>query len=182
MKQARDLLSSLPELFRPKVLAVVSHNGESFIGASIVVSDFLRSLYLHKRIADFKNPSLRKAIIFNQPLETADTQDWRSEATMISGTPKPTYRNCRRTSRKLEGFVRDNERGDDRNTTILGACAEYCPVDKLLHDETNDGPEIGHRLQENLGRCLELFKKFGVIGEQCQEAVNSENIQKNIGQ
>ena len=182
MKQARDLLSSLPELFRPKVLAVVSHNGESFIGASIVVSDFLCSLYLQKRITDFKNPSLRKAIIFNQPLETADTQDWRSEATMIKGTPKPTFRNCRRTSRNLDGFVRDNERGDDRNTTILGACVEYCPVDKLLHDETNDGPEIGHRLQENLGRCLELFKKFGAIGEQCQEAVNSENIKKNIGQ
>ena len=80
MKQARDLLSSLPELFRPKVLAVVSHNGESFIGASIVVSDFLRSLYLQKRITDFKNPSLRKAIIFNQPLETADTQDFRNSA------------------------------------------------------------------------------------------------------
>ena len=45
-EQARSLLSSLPKVFRPKVLAVVSHNGESFVSASIAVSDFLRPLYL----------------------------------------------------------------------------------------------------------------------------------------
>ena len=187
-EQARSLLSSLPKVFRPKVLAKVSHNGESFVGASIAVSDFLRPLYLHKRIADFRKPSLREAIIFHQPLETADTQDWRSEASKIYGThtprdtAKPACGNCRRTFRNLEGFVRENEQGDDNNTTILGACAEYCPVNKLLHDETNDGSEIGPRLHMNLGRCLELFQKFDAIGKQCQEADSSKNkrIQKKV--
>ena len=143
---------------------------------------------MHKRIADFRKPSLREAIIFHQPLETADTQDWRSEASKIYGThtprdtAKPACGNCRRTFRNLEGFVRENEQGDDNNTTILGACAEYCPVNKLLHDETNDGSEIGPRLHMNLGRCLELFQKFDAIGKQCQEADSSKNkrIQKKV--
>ena len=178
MEEATDLFRSIPDLFRPKVLAVVSHNGESFVGASISVSNFLRPLYLHKRIADFKNASLRKAIIFHQPLETEYTQEWRSKAKMINGHPKPTCGSCRRTFKNLKGFVPENVQGDDRNRSILGACAEYCPVDKLLHHETNDDPEIGHRLQKNLRRCLELFKKFNAIVKQCQEAVNSGNIQK----
>ena len=168
----------MPELFRPKVLAEVSHNGESFVGASIRVSNFLRPLYLHKRIVDFKNASLRKAIIFHQPLETACTHEWISKAIMINDRAKPACVICRRTFKNLKGFVPENVQGDDKNRSILGACAEYCPVDKLLHDETNDGPEIDHRLKKNLGRCLELFKKFNAILEQCQEAVNSENLQK----
>ena len=178
MEVATDVFCSFPDLFRPKVLAVVSHNGESFVGASISVSNFLRPLYLHKRIANFKNASLRKAIIFNQPLETAYTQEWRSEAKMINDHPKPACGSCRRTFKNLKGFVPENVQGDDRNRSILGACAEYCPVDKLLHDEKNDGPEIDHHLKKNLGRCLELFKKFNAILEQCQEAVNSKNLQK----
>ena len=135
---------------------MVSHNNKSFVGASIAVSNFLRPLYLLKRIADFKKPRLREAIIFHQPLNTEDTQDWTSEARNIMSTYKPACTNCRRTFERLNGFVPETEPVDGKNRTFLGACAEFCPVDKLLYDETNasDVQETGNRLQRNLERCL----------------------------
>ena len=159
---------------------MVSHNNKSFVGVSIAVSNFLRPLYLHKRIADFKNPRLREAIIFHQPLNTKDTQDWTSEAINIMGAYKPACTNCRRTFERLNGFVPETEPVDGKNRTFLGVCAEFCPVDKLLHDETNasDVQEIGNRLQRNLERCLTYFTKFNAISKQCQDAEDSKDIQK----
>ena len=60
------MLKHLGEInvFKPPALAVVSRKDEkSLVGAANAVSNFLRPLHLHKRIADFKKPSLRKAII-----------------------------------------------------------------------------------------------------------------------
>lgn len=107
MAQVTALFRSFNSLnvFKPEALAVVSHNNKSFVGASIAVSNFLRPLYLHKRIADFKKPRLREAIIFHQPLNTKDTQDWTSQALNIMGTYKPACTNCRRTFERLNGFV-----------------------------------------------------------------------------
>ena len=70
---------------------------------------------------------------------------------------------------------------DGKNRTFLGACTEFCPVDKLLYDETNasDVQEIGNRLQRNLERCLTYFTKFNAISKQCQDAEDSKDIQKN---
>ena len=63
---------------------------------------------------------------------------------------------------------------------FLGACAEFCPVEKLLYDETNasDVQEIGNRLQRNLEQCLTYFTKFNAISKQCQDAEDSKDIQK----
>ena len=182
MAQVTALFRSFNSLnvFKPEALAVVSHNNKSFVGASIAVSNFLRPLYLHKRIADFKKPRLREAIIFHQPLNTEDTQDWTSEAINIMGTYKPACKNCRRTFERLNGFIPETEPVDGKNRTFLGACAEFCPVDKLLHDETNasDVQEIGNRLQGNLELCLTYFTKFNAISKQCQDAEDSKDIQK----
>ena len=162
----------------------------------MAVSNFLRPLYLHKRIADFEKPRLREAIIFHQPLNTEDTQDWTSEAFVTKGNRdikpacaritkgnrdiKPACANCRRTFQRLNGFVPETEPGDDQNRTFLGACAEFCPVDKLLHYETNasDGQEINNRLRRNLERCLTYFTKFNTISKRCQDADSSGEIQK----
>ena len=147
----------------------------------MAVSNFLRPLYLHKRIADFEKPRLREAIIFHQPLNTEDTQDWTSEARNTKGNHdiKPACANCRRTFQRLNGFVPETEPGDDQNRTFLGACAEFCPVDKLLHYETkaSDGQEIDNRLRRNLERCLIYFTKFNAISKQCQDAEDSKDIQ-----
>ena len=182
MAQVTALFRSFNSLnvFKPEALAVVSHNNKSFVGASIAVSNFLRPLYLHKRIADFKKPRLREAIIFHQPSNAEDTQDWTSEAINIMGTYKPACTNCRRTFERLNGFVPETEPVDGKNRTFLGVCAEFCPVDKLLHDETNasDVQEIGNRLQRNLERCLTYFTKFNAISKQCQDAEDSKDIQK----
>ena len=60
---------------------------------------------------------------------------------------------------KVKWLVPETEPVDGKNRTFLGACAEFCPVDKLLYDETNasDVQEIGNRLQRNLERCLTYF-------------------------
>ena len=148
----------------------------------MAVSNFLRPLYLHKRIADFEKPRLREAIIFHQPLNTEDTQDWTSKARITKGNRdiKPACANCRRTFQRLNGFVPETEPGDDQDRTFLGACAEFCPVDKLLHYETNasDGQEIDNRLRRNLERCLTYFTKFNTISKRCQDADSSGEIQK----
>ena len=136
---------------------MVSHNNKSFVGASIAVSNFLRPLYLHKRIADFKNPRLREAIIFHQPLNTKDTQDWTSEAINIMGAYKPACTNCRRTFERLNGFIPEKEPADGKNLDVQ---------------------EIGNRLQRNLELCLTYFTKFNAISKQCQDAEDSKDIQK----
>lgn len=64
--------------FRSKVLTKVSRRDEKekkkkwSVGSSVAVSHFLRPLYLYNRIRHFK-PSLKRAVILNEPLETAET-------------------------------------------------------------------------------------------------------------
>ncbi|XP_022783969.1 uncharacterized protein LOC111324626 [Stylophora pistillata] len=172
----RDFLQHLGErnVFKPLALAVVSRNDEeSYVGASIAVSNFLRPLHLHKRIADFKKPSLRKAVIFNKPLITTDTQNWSSKARKRDGTYKPPCTNCRNTFKHLRGFIRNTEQGDGNRGTFLGACAEFCPVDKLLQDKTNDDQEIYRRLQVNSELSSQLYREFNSIARQCQHAIES---------
>ena len=72
--------------FRSKVLTKVSRRDEKekkkkwSVGSSVAVSHFLRPLYLYNRIRHFK-PSLKRAVIYNEPLETAETNvEWQSEA------------------------------------------------------------------------------------------------------
>ena len=153
MIQATDFFKLLgsENVFKPKALAVVSHNDKSFVGASIAVSNFPRPLYMHQVIADIKNPSLREAIIFHKPLQTEDTRDWTSVAIQVGkeGAKKPACTNCRNT---FNGFVPKTEQQiGGKNRSFLGVCAEFCTVDKLLHDETNasDGEKIGKRLRGN---------------------------------
>lgn len=152
--------------FRPLALAKVSHNKQCFVGSSIAVSHFLRPLCLLRRIDNFKL-SLKKAIVFNEPLDTANNQDWPSDAFWIpSGLKKqtetfqnkPPCQNCKTMFANLEGFIKCN--------TFLGACAEYCPVDRLLEDKSLSEEEtkrINDALKQSKDICRRYFKNFREI-------------------
>ncbi|PFX15932.1 hypothetical protein AWC38_SpisGene19823 [Stylophora pistillata] len=179
MTKAKSFFESLPKVFRPKALAVVSHD-KSFVGASIAVSSFLRPLYLHKRIADFTNPRLREAVILHKLLQTEDKQNWSSKATDTKGNRKPPCTNCQNTFECLQGFVLETEQGVGSNRTFLGAYAEFCPVDKLLQGETNacNSEDVERRLESNLEQCLTLFREFDTIKRECKEAFTSGDTQR----
>lgn len=170
---AGDWLKTLSSknIFRPKVLAKVSHNGKWFVGSSIAVSPFLRPQCLHIRIANFKQ-SLQKAIVFNQPLDTANKTNWSCSAFATGGGgTKPPCKNCETMFGNLEGFVRNTD-------TFLGACAEYCPVDQLLPVEAlseNDKQRIDTALERNGKQCTVLFKNFRDIESKCKEAYKTQD-------
>ena len=145
-------------------MAMVSHNGQWSVGSSIRVSWLLRPLYLLRRIDNFK-PSLKKAIVFNKPLDTADNQDWSSKAFRTGVDEetetlqtKPPCQNCATMFENLKGFIKCN--------TFLGACAEYCPVDRLLEDKSlsdEETKQINDALKQNKDICKRYFKNFRKI-------------------
>ena len=110
MTVEKQLLSKLgtKNTFKPKVLTLVSHSGKWFVGSSVAVSQFLRPLCLYKRICDFKQ-SLKKAVIYYQPLETEDNLHWKSSSfwfkPMGYTTEKPPCQNCMSMFQNLSGFL-----------------------------------------------------------------------------
>ena len=193
LQMARSFLRTLHDknTFLPKVLAKVSREENSFIGASIAVSHFLRPIYLYSRVINRKK-SLAEAIIKFRALDISPEQNWEFEAferqtveiqknegekeiTKQHVGPKDLCQNCKMM------FLGDKSGKGGRS--FLGACAEYCPVDELLPDESKlkvtdvkgDDSVIGYLLKRNLSRCSLLFKEFENIYERCKSAVNSGN-------
>ena len=193
LQMARSFLRTLHDknTFLPKVLAKVSREENSFIGASIAVSHFLRPIYLYSRVINRKK-SLAEAIIKFRALDISPEQNWEFEAferetveiqknegkkeiTKQHVGPKDLCQNCKMM------FLGDKSGKGGRS--FLGACAEYCPVDELLPDESKlkvtdvkgDDSVIGYLLKRNLSRCSLLFKEFENIYERCKSAVNSRN-------
>ncbi len=178
---ARDLLKVLQNknIFKPKVLAIVRHNGELSIGSSIAVSHFLRPLCLYRRIVNFNKQSLKKAIVFYQPLDTSAITNWSSSAlsTGDQHKSKAPCQNCASLFGNLEGFI-DPRLGQGGSDTFLGACAEYCPVDQLLPEEAlseEDNQRINAALEINRNQCTVLFEQFPDIERECKEACNTED-------
>ena len=180
MDTAKDLLKALSSknIFKPKALARVSHNGQWSVGSSIAVSHFVRPLCLLRRIGNFKH-CLKKAIVFYQPLDTADNQNWSSQALRTgqgeAPTTKPPCQNCTAMFANLEGFIERTFVGPPTfvgaNTslganTFLGACAEYCPVDQLLADKSlseEENRQINDALEQNKDICKRYFRNFQEI-------------------
>lgn len=172
--------------FRPKVLTKVSRRDKNekkkkwSVGSSVAVSHFLRPLYLYNRIRHFK-PSLKKAVIYNEPLETAETNvEWQSEAFggeeyEISKRPCQT---CYSKFRNLHCF----QNGESGQRGFSSAqCAEYCPINQLLplDQEATLEDEITQELDTVLGqfrqRCWSLYEDFGNIAQICREASHLRN-------
>lgn len=172
MKTAKWLLSKLSKknTFKPMVLAKVSRADGSYVGSSLTVTKFLRPLYLHKRISDFKH-TLKKAIIFDKVLRV-NSQNWSSSA--YNGkkyaVSKPPCQNCRKMFGNLEGFLpnvpNDDNLEENSGKTILGLCAEYCAVNELLPNGTLskvDAKAVDEALTRHYNRCTNLFKDFKKI-------------------
>ncbi len=175
---AKDVMKSAlssNNIFRPLVLAMVSHNGQCIVGSSIRVSPFLRPLCLYKRIVNFK-PRLKKAIVLNQPaLNTADKTNWSCLAygTGKFGAVKAPCQNCTTMFNNLEGFIKEDE-----TNTVLGACAEYCPVDQLLPEEAlseEDNQRIYDALARYRNQCTVLFEQFPEIDTKCKEVRETQD-------
>ena len=172
MKMVKALLSKLSSknIFKPKVLARVSHTDRSFVGASIAVSHFLRPICLFHRISNLKQ-SLGKAIVHFEPLNIPDRQNWIFEAFHRKkyDTEKNFCQNC--------NMMFCGNRSENGGLTFLGACAECCPVNQLLPDELNlrqsDDVLVVDRLTRNLARCSDLFENFSHISNSCIAAVDS---------
>ena len=180
MRLAEDKLKKLTStnIFKPKVLAKVSHGDRSFIGASIAVSFFLRPICLLYRIINLKQ-SLGKAIVHFEPLDIPDRQNWKFEA--FQGK---TYNQGKKLCDSCNMMFCGGCSGNGR-LTFLAACAEYCPVNQLLPDELNlgqsDDAVVTDRLTRNLARCSDLFENFFDISNRCIAAVDSGDKKIIIG-
>lgn len=174
-KAILQVLSS-KNIFRPKVLAKVKHNDKWCIGSSIAVSHFLRPLCLYSRIINFKYP-LQKAIVYYAPLDTPDKENWSSLA--FSGTnydtKKPPCDNCSLIFKNLSGFISSSDSSAERgNSTFLGACAEYCPVNQLVEDKVEPAlslqrdKQLKPELEKLKKQCLVLFEDFPEIIRECE--------------
>ncbi|XP_015749645.1 PREDICTED: uncharacterized protein LOC107329471 [Acropora digitifera] len=188
LKRAKEMFVDLDRknLFRPKVLAKVQRNGEWCVGSSIAVSNFLRPIYLRNRILTFKR-KLLKAIINPRDDSVMDTEGlrWSSLAfdfkkcqrvlgEITECFEKPLCNNCRQVFRNLDGFISTND-NQYASRTFLGACAEYCPVNRLLPDEADtlsdqDTELIREKLTRNEEQCSNLFRRFEEILKACEDA------------
>ena len=92
--------------------------------------------------------------------------------------------------KNLEGFIGPSS-GEGGKDTFLGACAEFCPVDQLLPEESlpeNDRQQVDNALEYYRRQCSELFNEFKMIAGKCEAAYKSdvvgdhERIQGEIGQ
>ena len=185
------------------VLARVFHNGRWFIGSSIRVSRFLRPLCLYNRILRFKR-NLKKAIVFSKPLCIAGNKavNWcsfaykrkviktanetKSKPEKSYTEPKDPCQNCQMVFQNLEGFIQfidckdgggEDEDEDEGSVSFLGACAEYCPVNELLVDDSEassgaDTDMLG-RLISHRRRCTDLFNEYTKIADKCFDALES---------
>ena len=174
--------------FRSKVLTKVSRRDEKekekkwSVGSSVAVSHFLRPLYLYNRIRHFK-PSLKRAVIHNEPLETADTNaEWQSEAFGGEGYER-SKRPCQ-TCYSVFGNLHCFKNGEsDQREFSSAQCAEYCPINQLLPLDQEAAPEdeITQELDTALGqfrqRCWFLYEDFGNIAQICREASHSGDIE-----
>ena len=188
MTQAKDWLRRLGQknTFKPKVLALVSRNGKWFVGSSVAVSHFLRPLCLYNRISDFKQ-SLKKAVIYFQPLETDDKVLWNSSAFSFTEgykTKKDPCDNCRIMFKNLSGFL--GQEGASANTvvkTFLAACGEYPPINQCLPDdvetslEHNADKKVNDALIKFREKCDELFKNFETVASECFKAYVSKDVE-----
>ena len=170
---------SSKNIFKPKVLAKVSHEDKWSVGSSVAVSEFLRPLCLYTRIATFKQ-SLKKAIASSQPLVTKDNQKWSSSAWAVAKNheleAKPPCQNCTMMFKSLAGFIQTSEQGG--SGTFLGACAEYSPVDQLLAVEALPPKEnqwINDQLMRNREKCTALYRSFRDLENRCNEVLNRKN-------
>lgn len=181
---ARKLLRELSKnnTFKPMVLAKVSRADDSYVGSSLTVTKFLRPLYLHKRISDFKH-TLKKAIIVDKVLKV-NSQDWSSSA--YNGqeytVSKPPCQNCRKMFGNLGGFLSDVPNDDNLEETsaktILGLCAEYYAVNELLPNETlseADAKAVDEALTRHYNRCTIFFKEFKEKVLDCVKAEKSKS-------
>ena len=150
-------------IFKPRVLAKVSRDEECFVGSSIAVSDFLKPLCLHERILQFK-PSLKQAII----KVAADENPTGWESTAFNNTDYKKEKNpclsCQNMFRNLTGSIPKG-----RPDTILGGCAEYCPVNNLLPDEGNS-EVLSKTMKKHMDQCKLLFESYADIHEECLRA------------
>ena len=173
--------------FRSKVLTKVSRRDEKekkkkwSVGSSVAVSHFLRPLYLYNRIRHFK-PSLKKAVIYNEPLETAETNvEWQSEAFGGEGY-EISKRPCQTCYSKFGNLHCFQNGESDQREFSSAQCAEYCPINQLLPLDQEAAPEdeITQELDAVLGqfrqRCWFLYEDFGNIAQICQEALNFGDI------
>lgn len=169
--------------FRSKVLTKVSRRDEKekkkkwSVGSSVAVSHFLRPLYLYNRIRHFK-PSLKRAVILNEPLETAETDaEWQSEAFGGEGYER-SKRPCQTCYSKFGNLHCFQNGESDQREFSSAQCAEYCPINQLLPLDQEAAPkdEITQELDAVLGqfrqRCWFLYEDFGNIAQICQEALN----------
>lgn len=172
--------------FRPKVLTKVSRRDKNekkkkwSVGSSVAVSHFLRPLYLYNRIRHFK-PSLKRAVIHNEPLKTAETNaEWQSEAFGGEGYER-SKRPCQTCYSKFGNLHCFQNGESDQREFSSAQCAEYCPINQLLplDQEATPEDEITQELDTVLGqfrqRCWSLYEDFGNIAQICREASHLRN-------
>ena len=153
----------------------------------------MRPLCLYNRILRFKR-NLKKAIVCSEPLCIAGNEaaNWSSSAyerkeiktaNETNSKPEKSYtkakapcQNCQMVFQNLEGFIpfKDGQGG----FTFLGACAEYCPVNELLVDDSEassgaDTDTFG-RLTSHGNRCTDLFLEYTKIAVECFDALESK--------
>lgn len=213
LEMARSFLRTLHDnnTFLPKVLARVSREENSFIGASIAVSHFLRPIYLYSRVINRKK-SLGEAIMKFRALNIFDEQNWEFEAFVrknvqiqenedekgeekgkkSSDEQNKSSVSQKRTTKQHIGprdlcqnckMIFRGDKSGKGGPSFLGACAEYCPVDELLPNESKlkdllkscEDPVINFLLTRNLSRCSLLFNEFESIYKRCKRAVDSKN-------
>ena len=180
LKMVRDWFCLLrtKNIFKPKVLAKVSRNDWELIGSSIAVSSFLRPLCLHKRVISF-TPRLQEAVVFAKPLpKPSDDQGqvdkwssiaYKSQFSIDKKTKKKVCyvkekapcKNCRDMFQGLTKFISGTNHEEVRET-FRGACAEYCPVNKLITGDDvgqySDPAGVQNKLRINQERCSSLFR------------------------
>ena len=177
MDQAQDLLKYLnnKNTFKPKVLALVYHNGNFFVGSSIAMSPHLRPLCLFNRICNFKY-SLKKAVVYYQPLQTEDNIDWASFAFQKDGYKgyKAPCQLCKFMFQNLSGFPTESD--NQREESFLAACAEYAPINQHLSEDapinqhlSEDDIWVDLALTKYRDQCAKLFKDFKKILKECRK-------------
>ncbi|XP_044169423.1 uncharacterized protein LOC114972794 [Acropora millepora] len=166
-------------IFKPKVLAKVSRNDLGFIGSSIAVSAFLRPLCLHKRIISFKR-RLQEAVVFAKALpspsdDQGQVDKWSSIAykrnfdedtdtkeKVCYVKEKAPCKKCRDMFQGLTEFISGTNHESGDRETFRGACAEYCPVNKLITGDDvgqySDPAGVQNKLRINQERCSSLFR------------------------
>lgn len=173
--------------FRPSVLAKISRGINKqektyAVGSSLAVSHFLRPLYFHDRISHFKQ-SLKKAVIYNEPLETGEEENvnWEFEAFGGQGYEerKEPCKTCKYMFGKLQSFKGER----DEFQFSSAQCAEYCPVNQLLPDPKTTLPadkillqELDTALEQFRAKCSLLSENFRQIAQICKEASDSNDI------